>query len=140
MVTAMYVKRLFMEDVRILDPQSPEVEVYDPTWDQIESAIRRLDGNHRSIVIIGQLDPETDFMGIGGGKDGVYRCFVYDRQGREFAVIDPSKPPDKLVDILMGQKTSVSLQECIDLDTVLLAAKSYAESGQLEKKLTWKEC
>jgi len=136
----MHVKRMFVEDVRILDPNSPEVEVYSPNWDQIENAIRKLDGNHRSIVIIGQLDPEIDYMGIGGGKNGIYRCFVYDSNGREFALIDPSKSLNEAIDVLMGQTTSISAQECLPVEMVLQAAKTYAESGNKDTKLRWKEC
>ena len=136
----MYVKRLYKEDYCIDDSSSPEVKVPDPNWEQIEYGIRQLDGNNKSVVIIGQQNPEIDFMGIGGGKNGIYRCFVFDADACEFALIDPSMPQDQTSEVLMGQPTSISLQECVDLDMILKAARFYAEHGELEPGLNWKKC
>lgn len=131
------VTRLYMEDDRIADQNSPDRERYGPTWPDIESAIRRLDGAHRSIVILGKDDPEIDFMGIGGGADGVYRCFVVTEDGREAALLNPHEPGTEVREVFMGQLTAVSAQECLSLEIVLEAARTYAQTSQMHPALTW---
>src|SRR5262245_57633518 len=124
------IKRMYLEDDRIYDPNSPEKEVFNPSWMDIETGIRRMDGVHRTIVIIGQEDPEVDYMGIGGGAAGIYRCLVYTRDGREFALLDPNQHSNELRNVPMGQTTSVSIRECVPLSLVLTAAKTYTMTGE----------
>jgi hypothetical protein len=133
-----YVQVLIVEDVSIDDPMGANRQVRNPTWEQIENAIESLDGKDRSTVIIGPLEPEQVFMVIGGGESGRLVCNVFDN-GREYAVTDPAKPSDKVVEVLLGQTTVRSFNEIVDLDSPLLAARTYAETGMRDERLTWKE-
>jgi Immunity protein Imm1 len=135
----MYVRRLSIEDERILDPSSPELDAQNPSWDQIENGIHRLDGKYRTLLIIGQDNPEFDYMVIGGGKEGAYWCGLYDKTGREFVVIDPSQTSTMHVKVPTGQTTSVPIRETVDLETVIIAAKKYSESGERASELVWEE-
>lgn len=137
--SSLTVTRLYSEDDRIPDPNSPEKEQYNPSWPDIESAIRRLDGVHRSIVIIGKDDPEIDFMGIGGGANGLYRCFVVTAEGNEVTLLNPDESSDQIIDIFMGQRTKVLAKECLHLSVVLAAAQSYAQNSQMNPALLWQE-
>jgi hypothetical protein len=132
------IKRMYLEDDRVQDPESSEKEVAKPSWATIESSIRRLDGVHRSMVIIGQDDPEVDFMAVGGGAEGTYRCFIYTQDGREIVLTDPSQVSEGVKDVLMGQTTSVPLDECLPLEVVLRAARTYSTTGQPDPSLSWK--
>lgn len=133
------VTRLYLEDDRITDPNSPEKERFNPEWSDIELAIRQLDGSHRSIVIIGKDDPEIDFMGIGGGEGGVYRCFVVTEDGKEITLLNPDESKTEVRNVFMGQKTKVSASECIPLPLILAAARTYAENSVLNPALMWQE-
>jgi len=135
----MYVRRLSIEDERVRGQDSPELNVCNPIWDQIEKAIRQLDGTYRTMVIIGKEDTEFDYMVIGGGRDQVYCCGLYDKQGREFTVVDPSKSSVTYVEVPTGQPTSVPLRETIGLEDALRAAREYAETGTRAKDLPWDE-
>jgi immunity protein Imm1 of predicted polymorphic toxin system len=135
----MYVKRLTIEDQRILDPYSPELAVSDPSWDQVETAIQQMDGRFRTLVILGQENSEFDYMVIGGGKEGIYWCGIFDQQGREFTLTDPGRSSTTCVKVPAGQSTSVPLRETVGLHEVIVAAKQYAETGDRTGKLTWVE-
>jgi len=138
-LTSLSITRLYTEDDRIPDPNSPEKEHYNPSWPEIESAVRQLDGVHRSIVIIGKDDPEIDFMGIGGGAGGVYRCFVVTEEGKEVTLLNPDESSTQVRDIFMGQQTKISARECLPLPLVLEAARTYAQSSQMNPALIWQE-
>jgi len=77
-MTVRHITRLCIEDQQAKTAESRELVVYNPEWDQIENVIRRLDGKYRTLVILGQENTECDYMVIGGGKDRVYWCGVYD--------------------------------------------------------------
>ncbi len=135
----MHIKRLSIEDQKAMDPASRDLVVSQPHWDQIERAIRQLDGKYRTMVILGQENTEFDYMVIGGGKNRLYWCGVYDDQGREFTVIDPSKSSTTYVKVPTGQPTSVPLKEIIGLEDVIVAARQYAETGKRTTDLPWAE-
>jgi hypothetical protein len=84
--------------------------------------------------------PGTRIHGNWWGENNLFVVNVSDAEGREFALLDPRKPSDQFIDVLMGQTTTRSLREAVDLESALLAAKTYAESGILDKGLHWKEC
>jgi hypothetical protein len=135
----MYVKRLSIEDQRIADQTSPDLIVSSPIWDQINSAIQQLDGRYRTMIILGQESTEFDYMVIGGGKDQLYWCGVYDQEGREFVVIDPSKSSTTYIKVPSGQPTTVPLNETIGLGDAIVAAKEYAETGERAAQLVWRK-
>jgi hypothetical protein len=132
------IKRLYVEDDRAVDSKSTSGDGTKYSWPDIELSIRALDGDHRSVVIFGQDDPEVDFMGVGGGSDGVYRCIICTRDGREVVLIDPNQKSDELREVMVGQKTQVSATECHPLATVLKAAETYATTGAPDASLTWR--
>ncbi len=136
----MLVKRLSsIEDQRVVGPNSSELVITDPSWSQIESAIRQLDGKNRTMVILSQEIAEFEYMVVGGGKNGVYSCGVYDQQGREFILIDPSKSSATFIKVPTGQPTTLSLRETIELEDAIIAAKEYSETGERAEELVWEE-
>jgi hypothetical protein len=119
----MYVTRLLIDDDRIVDWESPETAMSHPTWQQIEEAIKGLDGTHRTLVTLGRDGGDCDYMVIVGGKGGVYTCGLYDADGREFAVVDPyHQGSTELIEIPAGQPSCVSKREALEVGTVLVAA------------------
>lgn len=108
-----------------------------PTWQQIEKAICELDGKTKTLITLG-IDDET-YMSIGGGSSGKYIVNVTFDNISFHNLIDLSKTQtiEKLV--VGGQEGNYSTQICVDLQMALLAAKTFAESGQLEPSLSWEE-
>jgi hypothetical protein len=138
-MTVRHITRLSIEDQQAMAADSSELVISHPQWCQIEDAIRRLDGKYRTLVILGQENTESDYMVVGGGKDRLYWCGIYDKEGREFVAVDPSKSSTTCVKVPTGQPTSVPLKETIGLEDAVAAAREYAETGQRTTKLTWEE-
>jgi hypothetical protein len=108
-----------------------------PTWSQIEQAIRELDGKSKTLVTLG-ADDEC-YMSIGGGEFGKYIVNVTFDNVSFHNLVNPSKLDaiDKL--IVGGQEGNYSAKMCVNLETALLAAKTFTASGNLEISLFWEK-
>jgi Immunity protein Imm1 len=107
-----------------------------PTWEQIETAIRQLDGERRTLVILGVGDP-VPHMAIGGGEDGKYIVYATPDNMSFHTLVNPGAPPGRCMLTAGGQRGDYDLKICVGLREALLAAKTYAESGQIDAGLTW---
>ncbi|MGB7440129.1 MAG: hypothetical protein WA919_03605 [Coleofasciculaceae cyanobacterium] len=109
--------------------------IENPNWEQIEAAIRQLEGKRITLVTLGAGD-ET-YMTIGNGYSGKYIVSVTFDNLDFYNLIDLSKSdvPEKLV--VGGQEGIYSSKICVDLLRCLLAARTFAESGKLDPLLTW---
>jgi hypothetical protein len=132
----MFVKYLDCEDYA--DIHNPDKEIENPTWNEIQKAILGLNGNTRSTVTIAR-DREDGYMGIGGGENGLYICFIcsYLTGEEDWELCDPSKSTEQTVEMMTGQMTKKSLRSCIDLNSVLKAAETYANFGKRDRSLCW---
>lgn len=95
----MFVSYLFRDDVRRPPPSAdPEAGIIrDPSWADIESAIRSLDGDKVRLIVVSESEP-TDrshfpfggrgMMIGGGGETGLYVCQVGGEDGDELDVLD----------------------------------------------------
>ncbi|MBW4513556.1 MAG: hypothetical protein KME64_44940 [Scytonematopsis contorta HA4267-MV1] len=110
--------------------------VKNPNWSQIETAIRELDGSSKTLVTLG-VDEDT-YMSIGGGENIYIVTVTFDNLNFH-TLIDPSKLEGIGELVVGGQKGNYSTSECVDLLRCLLAARTFAESGQLDTLLTWSE-
>ena len=111
-------------------------EVTNPNWEQIETAIRRLDGKTCTLVILGVGDP-VPHMAIGGGGDGKYIVYATMDNLSFQTLVNPSAPPGKCMLVAGGQAGDYALKICVGLQEALLAAKTYAETGEVDSGLTW---
>jgi hypothetical protein len=140
----MFVTYLYAEDLdapsRASPIGTPDRTTMNPCWDDIERAIRRLDGDRRSTVLLGNGPTVGDAgghcLGIGGGGDGFYFCSLQEDEG-EFVLTDPSRPTETTRRMLVGQASDHSERQCVDLAMVLKAARTFAESGQRDRSLVW---
>jgi len=109
-------------------------EVSNPSWSQIEVAIRSLDGARNSLIVIAIGDP-VPHMAIGGG---LHRYILYATfDNLVFSTLaDPSVGPGT-VELVAGQRGKYSARNVVSLDSVLQGAKEFAATGVLDPGLTW---
>lgn len=145
----MFVRYLSVGDTeRPMNPDTGlrEGVTLDPTWEQIEQAIRGLEddslflspdpfyrGDDEELP-----DDDEPFMAISGDGQGVFCVDVNTAEG-DFALTDLTKDPNAVREMFRGQTNIVSVQKCVDLNRTLAAAKEYVKSGKRLASLTWRE-
>jgi hypothetical protein len=109
-----------------------------PSWDNVEAAIRGLDGKTKTSVFL--YVTEDRLMGIGGGNNGLYTVMI---DAPEFVaaqnLVEPSKSGKEIMLVVGGQSAGYPERMCVDLSRVLQAARTFAEAGQAEGSLSWEE-
>ena len=111
--------------------------IENPSWSQIEAAMRELDGKSKTLVTLG-ADDET-YMSIGGGEGGKYIVTVTFDNLNFHVLIEPSKPDETEKLVVGGQEGVYPAKMCVDLLRCLLAARTFTETGKLEPLLAWEE-
>ena len=111
--------------------------IENPNWNQIESAIRELNGKSKTLVTLGADD--ESYMTIGGGESEKYTVNVTFDNISFSSLVDLSKPDEIEKLVVGGQEGNYPAKLCVDLQTALLAAKIFAELGELEPSLYWEE-
>jgi hypothetical protein len=114
-------------------------EIAEPRWEQIETAIRKLNRHGRPFIVLRLSESsEVRYLSILGGK-GAYslegkstglRCRVY----HDTTHSDQEIPIWTSDQGLYPPETGV----CYDLDLVLKVARHYAETGKLDPSVRWK--
>lgn len=103
-------------------------------WQQIEIAINQLDGNHRTLVT---LEAEGEIhMAIGGGEGKYLVYLTFDNEQFHY-VVEPSNPNGDESLVVGGQEGIYPAKLCVDKDTAMKAAKTFAELGAMEKSVIW---
>jgi Immunity protein Imm1 len=133
----MYVTKLITEDLS--NPDNHDREVEHPRWEEIESAVRALDGKARTTVM---LEAEGhDYMGISGGN-GTYLVTGSRLHGGEGFVLnrpDAAEDAGTTVELNIGGQTSAfAARQIVDLAAALVASRTFAEDGTLDPSLVWK--
>lgn len=103
-------------------------------WEEIEKAISQLDGHRKTLVTL-EADSETH-MAIGGGKNKYVVYLTFDNE-QFYYIVEPSKSELEENLTVGGQEGFYPTKLCIDINTVLKAAKTFAEIGAMEKSVIW---
>ena len=131
----------------------PVTAVPDPTWDEIERAVRRLDGRrYRWLQLWPTADPadhdpnpgSREYVEVVGGA-GVYLLRASFADGRHAHPDFPEWPdrdvvvlPDPsgfgFVDLMWSESAR---RVCRDVEVVLRAARHYYDTGSLDQSLPW---
>ncbi len=118
-------------------------ETKNPTWEQIENAIRRMDRQELSLVLLGHAK-DSPYMAIGGGYDEeretnpqLFICCVTDPDLSNHTLIDPSKGVEQVYVVTGGQEGDFPARMAVSLELVLRAARAFAERGELTPSLHW---
>ncbi len=106
------------------------------SWQEIESAIRELDGHHKTLVTL-ETDSETH-MAVGGGQGKYVVYLTFDNESFH-NLVDPFKSDIEESVIVGGQEGFYPAKSYVDLNTTLKAAKTFAELGAIEKSVIWEK-
>jgi hypothetical protein len=105
------------------------------TWAQIETAIRELDGQNKTLVTL-EADNESHMV-IGGGVSKYIVYLTFDNDIFDY-LFDPSQPDREEILVVGGQAGIYHARLCVPIEMALKAAQAFAEFGIMEKSLLWK--
>lgn len=120
--------------------QRGEVLIVNPTWDQVDTAIRTLDDGQYNDVYLQPLarDGET-FLRVAGGKG---RYLVSAAVGGQTfpTLVDPGRDPVATETLFAGGLSGAYPSRWITpLETALNVAHSYFETGRISEEHEWEE-
>ena len=136
-----FVKLMWMEFNAAKPPVGRDIEVENPSLEQILEGISKMDGAVRSYVMLFPSDQGGEvYLVIGGGNDGRFIVDHWDGiQGIEHHLIDPAITSEDRVDVIMAQPSSRPACEVVDLATAHKVATAYATTGKLAEDRHWKK-
>lgn len=105
-------------------------------WAEIETAIKELDGHHKTLVTL-EADGETH-MAVGGGTDKYVVYLTFDNETFHY-LVDPSKSDTDETLTVGGQEGVYPAKLCVGIDAALKAAKTFAELGTMDKSVIWEK-
>jgi Immunity protein Imm1 len=109
--------------------------IKNPSWNDLETAIRALDGGRRTVVV---LEGERGAnLTIGGGADGRYIVCATLENGDIFTLCLSEQSLAKVTLYIGGQDGEFPDNFIVDIATAMLAAKTFAKSGQLNSTALW---
>jgi Immunity protein Imm1 len=104
-------------------------------WAAIEAAILQLDGDRHTVVT---LEAENEaHMSVGGGPEQYVVYATLDNEDFPY-LFDPSRSAESEETIVVGGQAGIyPARMCVNLATVLKAARTFAERGQMESSVVW---
>jgi hypothetical protein len=129
----MYVSSVICDCWRGLESQDRTIE--NPSWEDIETALRNLDGEKRTAVSL--LGKGEAHLVVGGGSLGRYTVYAtFDNDNfLSLSSSDGNSPPVRLN--VGGQEGDYPSKIVVELSAALAAAKIFFESGQLAATQQW---
>lgn len=106
-------------------------------WEAIETAIRELDGQRKTLVTL-ETDDETHLV-IGGGNENHYIVYATFDNEEFYSLLDRARSGTDKAIVVGGQTGIYPAKFCVELDRAIQAAKTFALTGKLEPALTWEK-
>jgi len=141
----MFVKCMSVEGYDSEEEKSFRSCDYDPTISEIEDAISNMEiDGVNGLYLSPEEDDDVGYMGIGGGESGKFIVTVEILQGDKYDCYtlinnSNSEPDEKVTMIVCTQVGIFPSRICVDLETVLKAAKTYVELGICDPSLDWEK-
>ncbi len=110
--------------------------IADPSLHDIATAIERLDGKYHTLAML-KGDGDAHFA-VGGGANGQYVVYATFDNVRFFTLMAPGRPDSKVLLCVGGQEGDYPQNMVADFPAALAAARSFAETGQLNSALHWR--
>ena len=118
-----------------IDNKNESKLIKNPNWQQIQTAINELDGQSKTLVTIA-IDDEQ-YLTIGGGKLGKYVvCLTFDNM-TFYHLINTGKKTEIQKLIIGGQLGAYPDKICVDFASVILATKTFVNTGERCGSLLW---
>ena len=131
----MHVKALIAEQA-----SAPRQTILEPTWDQVLAAIRMLDGQGRTTVVL-ECSAE-DYMTVAGGNKR-FLCEIYKEfkpgDFRFWTLCDSGSESDEPTKMMVGAEIFVPRRNCVPLQAAEQAAQTYYERGIADDALLWQD-
>ena len=111
-----------------------------PTWADVEAAIRQLDAKTQTLVILAPRLPDDtseSHMAIGGGRGDLCVVYVTEDNLRFWNLEDPTKPDGSVRMVVGGQEGEYRPAQCVSRSWALKAAQTYFETGTRPDDLPW---
>jgi hypothetical protein len=131
----------------IVDPptasEDESVDIPNPTWEEIESAVRQLDRNRFPLVVLHfddyrHGDPARYYLSVGGGR-GLF-LVEFGSPGEYLMCVDPDQPQtdEQAAFIESGQQSWWPRRDMLDdVEFVLQVARRVAETGRPDPSAHW---
>jgi len=132
----MYVKALYADcwDGRTCT----NLETPNPSWGDIAAAVERLDGKRHTIITIGAGGEAH--MAVGGGEHGQYVVYAtFDNESFRTLLSATTQSQEIMYLVTGGQLGDYPKNIVVDLASALAAAKTFAELGQIDATLNWRD-
>ena len=110
--------------------------VEDVPREQLEAAIRHLDGERHTQVVLQQRDHSNLILGGGSGR---FNVVVATPDDRFFVLTDPEKPEGTEQLIAGGQLGDYPAKTIVSLESALQAARVYFDLGMPDATQDWIE-
>jgi hypothetical protein len=118
-------------------PSANESTIKFPTWDQVEAALRGLDGQTTDSVILA-LDGQS-YLGISGGEDNRFVLAGYIESFGSFICASGVHEGPAVDVVVAGDFNSYASKNVIELHQALEAARALHERGVLSEHLKWEK-
>lgn len=111
-------------------------ELSNPSWIDIEAAIRQLNGVDRTLVLIASGVP-VPHMAIGGGDKGRYIVYATHDNITFYTMVGTDKSEGKVIFVAGGQPGDYLIRNCVTLERALRAAQVFAEECRVDSSFEW---
>src|SRR6267142_2531190 len=107
----------------------------DATIQDVEVAVRSLDGDQRTLILV-EL-PSGQTLTIGGGPDR-FVAEVTESDTERWATIDPTQGNEPVDLVVGGQLVDYPARVCVSREIVLDAVRAFVQgNGQRSPNVTW---
>ena len=115
--------------------EQKETILQNPSWVDIDAAIRRLDG--RKYTIVSLKGQGESHMVIGGGMHDRYIVYVTLDNEKFYNLVSDRRLKGTVLLFIGGQEGEYPAETVIDIVLVLKAAETFVEHGAIDTSLQW---
>ncbi len=115
------------------------IEIYDPSWNEVRELILQLDNRKKTLVTFGDEDMGY-YMAIGGGCGQYILYLSFEDEEQIVELVNSRETEACYVELVVGgQRGDYPKNSCINLEKVLMAAKTFFETQTPDNRLLWNE-
>ncbi|WP_163831147.1 Imm1 family immunity protein [Spartinivicinus ruber] len=110
-------------------------ELQNPSWIDVEQAIKALNGQNHTEVL---LDIGPSYISVCGGSKG-YFVYIYTEDERNLILEEGQKFSGLIELVTAGNSCDYPAKQVVALDHALAAAKTFYAKGIADPKFSWLE-